>query len=448
MFAHHIRRLDRAPSFDDDQLELTVEQSRAAGHYLFAPRPVLWVQLDNPALVTFCERTEGRLFVRGPPEAGKRGVGSTSFKLRISTKDLEEDPSMASAISKDYADLTRKVPAHLTRLGELASELTSDLGDDEVTAKIDRVVAYLSDLTRFEYSLDLRPIDRSIDPVEDFLFNRKRGHCEYFASSAALLLRAAGVSTRIVNGFKGADFNDAGGFYQVPQLLAHAWVEAYDPGAQRWLTVDPTPGESRELGLARSRFLPAAVVNLLNLSSRIWDRYVMDFSALDQATFLTGLDFEKVRDALTQWMDRVPALDLPGPSSLRVLVLFLAIMAGVLLGVAGLRVVRRGFGFPGQNEGLGGSVFTDPSYDRWLDLLRRLGLVRLPSQTPLEFARAVEARLAEVPALIRWQGFPREMANWFYAGRYGAQPLDTANRRRLAKQINDFAKDAGEAWKE
>ena len=51
-------------------------------------------------------------------------------------------------------------------------------------------------------------MDRSIDPVDDFLVNRKAGHCEYFASALALLLRSIDIQARIVNGFKGGDWNE------------------------------------------------------------------------------------------------------------------------------------------------------------------------------------------------------------------------------------------------
>jgi transglutaminase-like putative cysteine protease len=65
------------------------------------------------------------------------------------------------------------------------------------------------------------------EPLEDFLFNRKRGHCEYFASALALMLRAVEIPSRLVTGFKGADPLASAGHYEVQQRHAHAWVEAY-----------------------------------------------------------------------------------------------------------------------------------------------------------------------------------------------------------------------------
>ena len=70
-------------------------------------------------------------------------------------------------------------------------------------------------------------IDPQLDPVEDFLVKRKKGHCEYFASALALLLRSIDIPARMVNGFKGGDWNNLTQSMNVRQKHAHSWVEAY-----------------------------------------------------------------------------------------------------------------------------------------------------------------------------------------------------------------------------
>ena len=77
------------------------------------------------------------------------------------------------------------------------------------------------------------------DPLDAFLFVKKRGNCEFFASSLATLLRLAGVPSRLVGGYRGGSYNEMGGYYLVTEDLAHVWVEAYQEG-RGWLTVDPT----------------------------------------------------------------------------------------------------------------------------------------------------------------------------------------------------------------
>ena len=81
------------------------------------------------------------------------------------------------------------------------------------------------------------------DPIANFLFERKQGHCEYFASSMAVMLRTLGIPSRVVNGFRSDEFNDLTGNYIVRAKDAHSWVEAYFPG-YGWQTFDPTPAGS------------------------------------------------------------------------------------------------------------------------------------------------------------------------------------------------------------
>ena len=89
----------------------------------------------------------------------------------------------------------------------------------------------------FRYSMTGLPTGEHA--LEQFLFESKQGHCEFFASACALLLRAAGVPARLVGGYLGGEYNQLGGYYLVSEDMAHVWVEAYIDG-QGWLRVDPS----------------------------------------------------------------------------------------------------------------------------------------------------------------------------------------------------------------
>jgi hypothetical protein len=129
-----------------------------------------------------------------------------------------------------------KVPALDPRVPQLAAEITkSSHTDYDKAAAMER---YLH--TRFGYTLEL-PRSPVKDPIANFLFERKQGHCEYFASSMAVMLRTLGIPSRVVTGFRSDEFNDITGSYVVRAKNAHAWVEAYFPG-YGWQTFDPTPG--------------------------------------------------------------------------------------------------------------------------------------------------------------------------------------------------------------
>lgn len=87
------------------------------------------------------------------------------------------------------------------------------------------------------YAITNLPV--AADPLDEFLFSKKRGNCEYFASSFALLLRLTGVPSRLVGGYFGGEYNDIGGYYVVSDDMAHVWVEACINGRE-WRRVDPS----------------------------------------------------------------------------------------------------------------------------------------------------------------------------------------------------------------
>jgi hypothetical protein len=92
----------------------------------------------------------------------------------------------------------------------------------------------------FTYSLDNTDVDRSKEPLMDFLVRRKHGHCEYFASALVALTRSLGFDSRVVGGFKGGEYNSFGEYYVVRNLDAHAWTEVWIED-QGWVRFDPTP---------------------------------------------------------------------------------------------------------------------------------------------------------------------------------------------------------------
>ncbi len=91
----------------------------------------------------------------------------------------------------------------------------------------------------FSYSLSSKRKTKR-DPIVDFLFEERTGHCEYFASAMALLARTVGIPTRVVTGYRVAEHNPLLGHYVVRERNAHAWVEAWLP-ERGWVTYDPTP---------------------------------------------------------------------------------------------------------------------------------------------------------------------------------------------------------------
>lgn len=150
------------------------------------------------------------------------------------------DVELARAHTRDYPRELRERYTQLPddfdpRLTALAVEVTKN-----ATTTIDmarRLEHHLR--TTYNYTLDLQPVEEG-DPVADFLFNARAGHCEYFASALVLLLRARRIPARLVNGFQMGEYNQAVDVYTVRQSDAHSWVEAYFP-PYGWIAFDPTP---------------------------------------------------------------------------------------------------------------------------------------------------------------------------------------------------------------
>ncbi len=97
--------------------------------------------------------------------------------------------------------------------------------------------------SEYGYSLEMKA--GGPDPLADFLFNVKAGHCEYFSTAMAVMLRTRGIAARVVNGFLPGEYNEAAGAYTVRQSDAHSWVEVYFPETRSWVTFDPTPSAGR-----------------------------------------------------------------------------------------------------------------------------------------------------------------------------------------------------------
>lgn len=109
-------------------------------------------------------------------------------------------------------------------------------GASSIAEKIERLRAHFS--RGFRYDVELR-FARESSRLRQFLLVERAGNCEYFATAAALLLRAGGVSTRVVAGFLGAAWSAEAGEYRVQSGRAHLWTEVYFPGAG-WFPLDAT----------------------------------------------------------------------------------------------------------------------------------------------------------------------------------------------------------------
>jgi len=277
------------------------------------------------------------------------------------------------------------------RISKLAESITSAAPNN-----YDKAVAmerYLR--THFGYTLDLsRTIPR--DPLAYFLFERKKGHCEYFASSMAVMLRSLGVPSRIVTGFRGGEFNDLTDQYVVRASNAHSWVEAYFP-TYGWVSFDPTPGGDLETRMGWSR-----LSLYIDAAASFWREWVINYDVTHQQTLgeRANQTRRNLYNDLRQWYSRNYQALLksarhthqritrsPGRWTVGSLVVM-----GLLIILVNVRPIVRAL----ANRKLRAHPDRAPResaalwYDRMLRRLARRGWRKSPGQTPHDFVAAIQ----------------------------------------------------------
>jgi transglutaminase-like putative cysteine protease len=176
-----------------------------------------------------------------------------------------------------------RLPLLSDRFQRLADSLAGPHAND-----YDRALAVRDFLSRFRYTLELPATEREAS-LEHFLFERRAGHCEYFSTAMALLLRAAGVPTRNVNGFLGGEWNGFGDFLTVTQNQAHSWVEVWFAG-YGWVRFDPTPAAAADIaGLPAGAPWLTPLRHLFAGLEHRWGKWVLDYDLDDQSRLLARL---------------------------------------------------------------------------------------------------------------------------------------------------------------
>jgi transglutaminase-like putative cysteine protease len=277
-----------------------------------------------------------------------------------------------------------QVPGNLDPgIAALAKSVTARSGSRTGFDDARAIESYLRD--NYEYSLDLKA--GGPDPLSDFLFHVRSGHCEYFSTAMAVMLRTQGIASRVVNGFLPGEYNEAAGAYTVRQSDAHSWVEVYFPQTNSWVTFDPTPPAGRT---ARVRTgLAAQLSKYTEALELMWFQYVVGYDKQEQRSLATSLrqDLFDLRQSAAAALDRARGA-LPsvlGP------ILFVVVGLGGLIVIA---LVARRVRHYGWRRGLevwrsGSESSRVDFYERLVALLERQGIKREPYQTPVEFAFAV-----------------------------------------------------------
>ncbi|HEY5924796.1 MAG TPA: DUF3488 and transglutaminase-like domain-containing protein [Kofleriaceae bacterium] len=310
---------------------------------------------------------------------------------------------------------------------ELARRLTEGL-----PTNYDKVIAIERWLeTNLSYTLQLVDPGKT-EPVHFFLFDRKKGHCEYFASAFVVLARAAGIHTRQVNGFLGGEWNEYQGYVAVRAGDAHSWAEVFFPG-RGWVTFDPTPA-SPGGGLGRGgsgwRAKLGRFVDTLRFQ---WSKWVIEYDLVAQLSLFKdiGRAFKRaaagVRDAIVG------------------IVAYWPILAGVAAAIAGFFVLRRRRGRAMEP----GARIVRPrarspiaaAYDQVIKQLAKHGTHRDAGVTPRELAERAAAKGNPAATELR------ELTELYYAAEWGGRrdPAAEARASELALAIRKSLRDAAKS---
>ncbi|HLQ76171.1 MAG TPA: transglutaminase-like domain-containing protein, partial [Terriglobia bacterium] len=186
-----------------------------------------------------------------------------------------------------------QLPANLDpRVTALARDITT--GGSTPADKASRIEAYLRKNYKYTLNLTWAP---GIEPLNTFLFDAKNGHCEYFASAMAILSRAAGIPTRLVNGFQMGEFNPVGSDYIVRESDAHSWVEAYFP-ERGWVEFDPTPPDMRMADTGIS----AQLAHYADAMELVWSTYILVYDTDSQSQLFRSAE-ERMQSLQSDFRD-------------------------------------------------------------------------------------------------------------------------------------------------
>jgi protein-glutamine gamma-glutamyltransferase len=349
---------------------------------------------------------------------------------RLPTRNAAQLRSDSTDYPANITDTYLQLPPDLDpRIVALAKSITARMKTP--FDKADAMESYLR--THYAYTLNLtgKP-GRS--PLSHFLFGTRAGHCEYFASAMAVMLRTLGIPSREVNGFLPGEYNSLGGDYIVRASDAHSWVEVYFPG-NGWVTFDPTPPAADE-GFGFLNHL-GLIADWLELN---WNEWVINYDFAHQVVLAQNLQIksrnwkqelrswlegkqDRAKNWLRHWQFRHASLALVLPL---ILLFFFAVLRYGLL-VRAIRQIEFFLQVRAQPSPRTSALLASRLYQDLLGLLGRRGILRRENQTAFEFAASVrEPALA--PAV-------QEFTHLYTDARFGGAPCNTSRLRELLVHI-------------
>lgn len=377
------------------------------------------------------------------------GSASTPAELREQSRKRAEREQGQEMYLRELLSFDDSV---MPTTAEIAHRLARDengkrLSDYDAAKQME---SYLAASGEYAYTLTLdAEVYPGLDPIEQFMLIDKRGHCQYFASALAMMLRSQGIPARMVVGYHTDEYNDISGYYVARQLHAHAWVEAaiardqlndrtvygQPPSASYWLRLDPTPGAGRIVDD------PGSVNQVFDLAQTMWDDYVVEMDGKRQQASGLGSSednpmhrsYESFVDRLSKAIAEIRSGDL-GRGSLanRTIFSWQAAVVGIVMAVFAVLLFRIPLPrwLPGRGRDSSSTLVAQPRvpfYAETLAQLVRVGIIRAAAQTPTELADDATSKL-DHPLVPSVAGPLDVLTKAYYQRRFGGVDRDLPAR--------------------
>jgi len=265
--------LQRRPTRSDSSMRIILDHLDEP--VVFLPRGTIALSID-PKIVQSA-RMNRRLTYN--PGHDIRYVDSDGMGLvydaYVSDNAREHD---IAPLGREDMDAYLQLPDDHGRVAELAREVTAG-----IAGPFDKAVAIQNHLRHMTYTLKQPEVQDDERPLDVFLFDAKRGHCEYFSTAMAVMLRSVGVPARNVTGLLGGRYNPYGEYYALRQGDAHSWVEVFIP-SRGWRTFDPTPPARASAGPKPSVWADAAA--LIDALRTRWNTSVVGYDLRTQINLM------------------------------------------------------------------------------------------------------------------------------------------------------------------
>jgi protein-glutamine gamma-glutamyltransferase len=335
--------------------------------------------------------------------------------LRYQVQVATSSPLPPERLGAEDRERYLRVPRHVTpAIAELARRWASG------TTSPFEMARALEQHLRTEYTYDLAsPSGAAQNPLEHFLLESRRGHCEFYSTAMAMMLRTLGVPTRNVAGFVGGTFNRFGRFYAVRQGDAHSWIEAYIDGSG-WTRFDPTPPVGAA-PLAPTEGAIAFLRDVVEAAAQRWNRHIVGYDLDQQLRLLRTVSEKYASPNAPAWRSVI------SPRRLLLLLFGIALLILAYRYLRRERTVRRD---PAAPPGAGPAQLAVVALYRQLETaMAARGIPRAPGTPPLAHARGLAALGHPLADELL------ELTEIYLDARFGPRELGDAERRDFTRRV-------------